>query len=333
MVKFFVKNLIKACTLLIAGSMAAFALVSLSPVDPVQANIGTTAYLGMSPEKKAQMESYWGKNVPPAERYLNWAGDFFRGDMGMSLKYNRPVSRVVLEKFQNSAILMGTAWLLSGLIGFVLGMAAGYYNGRWPDRLIRGGALLLAATPAFWLGMLLLIIFAVQLGWLPFGMNIPVGVRREEAGFLDQISHMILPALTLSLSGASAVTLHTREKMIDIMESEYVLFARARGDSGLQIVKRHALRNILLPAITLQFSSVGEIFGGSVLVEQVFSYPGLGQAAVDAGLGGDVSLLLAITVVSTLFVFVGNLTADILYGIIDPGIRRGRGSGCMRCRR
>ncbi len=333
MVKLFIKNLTKACTLLIAGSIAAFALVSLSPIDPVQANIGTTAYLGMSAEKKAQMESYWGKNIPPVERYLNWAGDFLRGDMGMSLKYNRPVSEVVFEKFGNSVILMGISWMISGLLGFILGMAAGYYHGRWPDKLIGGGALLLASTPAFWLGMLLLMIFAVRLGWLPFGMHIPVGVRREEVGFLDQISHMILPALTLSLSGASAVTLHTREKMIDIMESEYVLFARARGDSGMEIVKRHALRNILLPAITLQFSSVGEIFGGSVLVEQVFSYPGLGQAAVDAGLGGDVALLLAITVASTLLVFVGNLTADFLYGMIDPGIRRGTVSGGIYRRR
>lgn len=324
LVVFFVRNLLKAVTLLIAGSIVAFTLVSASPIDPVQANVGTAAYLGMTPEKKAQMESYWGKDVPPVRRYLNWASDFLRGDMGMSLKYNRPVSEVIGEKFRNSVFLMGTAWVAAGLLGFVLGVAAGYYRNRWPDRLIRSVSLLLAATPSFWLGMLLLMIFAVQLGWLPFGMNLPIGVRREEVSVLAQIRHMILPALTLSISGASAVTLHTREKMIEIMESEYVLFARARGDSGAEIVRRHALRNILLPAITLQFSSVGEIFGGSVLVEQVFSYPGLGQAAVDAGLGGDVALLLAITVISTLFVFAGNLAANVLYGIIDPRIRRGR---------
>ena len=196
-----------------------------------------------------------------------------------------------------------------------------------PDRLIRGYALLLAGTPAFWIGLLLLMIFAVWLGWLPFGMNLPAGMSAAEAGIGVRIRHLILPALTLGLTGVANITLHTREKMIAIMESDYVLFSRARGESSGYIVKRHALRNLVLPAITLQFGSISEIFGGSVLVEQVFSYPGLGQAAIDAGLGSDVSLLLAITVISTLFVFLGNLAANVLYGVIDPQIRRGRSHG------
>lgn len=120
-------------------------LVSLSPIDPVQANVGATAYMRMTPEKRAQMESYWGKDVPPAERYLNWAKDFVRGDMGTSLKYNRPVAEVVAEKFGNSFALMCVAWVLSGILGLVLGIVAGYFKDRLPDRLIRGYALLLRA--------------------------------------------------------------------------------------------------------------------------------------------------------------------------------------------
>ena len=301
-ISFFIKNVIKMLTLLIGVSIAAFMLVSLSPIDPVQANVGATAYMRMTPEKRAQMESYWGKDVPPAERYLNWAKDFVRGDMGTSLKYNRPVAEVVAEKFGNSFALMCVAWVLSGILGLVLGIVAGYFKDRLPDRLIRGYALLLASTPAFWIGLLLLMIFAVWLGWLPFGMNLPAGMTAAEAGIGVRIRHLLLPALTLGLTGVANITLHTREKMIAIMESDYVLFARARGESSGYIVKRHALRNLVLPAITLQFGSISEIFGGSVLVEQVFSYPGLGQAAIDAGLGSDVSLLLAITVISTLFV-------------------------------
>ena len=308
-ISFFIKNVIKMLTLLIGVSIAAFMLVSLSPIDPVQANVGATAYMRMTPEKRAQMESYWGKDVPPAERYLNWAKDFVRGDMGTSLKYNRPVAEVVAEKFGNSFALMCVAWVLSGILGLVLGIVAGYFKNRLPDHLIRGYALLLASTPAFWIGLLLLMIFAVWLGWLPFGMNLPAGMTAAEAGIGVRIRHLILPALTLGLTGVANITLHTREKMIAIMESDYVLFARARGESSGYIVKRH------------------EIFGGSVLVEQVFSYPGLGQAAIDAGLGSDVSLLLAITVISTLFVFLGNLAANVLYGVIDPQIRRGRSHG------
>ena len=266
-ISFFIKNVIKMLTLLIGVSIAAFMLVSLSPIDPVQANVGATAYMRMTPEKRAQMESYWGKDVPPAERYLNWAKDFVRGDMGTSLKYNRPVADVVAEKFGNSFALMCVAWVLSGILGLVLGIVAGYFKDRLPDRLIRGYALLLASTPAFWIGLLLLMIFAVWLGWLPFGMNLPAGMTAAEAGIGVRIRHLLLPALTLGLTGVANITLHTREKMIAIMESDYVLFARARGESSGYIVKRHALRNLVLPAITLQFSSISEIFGGSVLVE------------------------------------------------------------------
>lgn len=314
-------------TLLLGVSIVAFALVSVSPIDPVQANVGTTAYMRMTPEKKAEFAAYWGKNISPVERYLNWAKSFLHGDMGTSLKYNRPVAEVVLEKFQNSFWLMCTAWILSGLLGITLGVIAGYYRDRWQDKLIKAYALLLASTPAFWIALLLLMIFAVWLKLLPFGMNIPIGMAADSVGIAERFKHLILPALTLSLTGIANITLHTREKMIDIMESDYVLFARARGEKESSIVRRHALRNMILPAITLQFGAISEIFGGSVLVEQVFSYPGLGQAAIDAGLGSDVSLLLAITIISTLFVFCGNLMANILYGIVDPQIRRGRSRG------
>ena len=141
--------------------------------------------------------------------------------------------------------------------------------------------------------------------------------------FLDRFQHAILPAVTLSITGISNITLHTREKMIDVMESDYVLFARARGESEKSIVLRHGLRNILLPAMTLQFASISEIIGGSVLVEQVFSYPGLGQAAVAAGTGSDVPLLMGITMVTAAIVFVGNFIANVLYGLVDPRIREG----------
>ena len=140
----------------------------------------------------------------------------------------------------------------------------------------------------------------------------------------DRVIHMILPALALSLTGISNIALHTREKLAEVMESDYVLFSRARGESEGSILLRHGLRNIALPALTLQFGSVSEIFGGSVLVEQVFSYPGLGQAAVTAGLGSDVPLLMGITVISAALVFGGNTAANILYGLIDPRMRKGR---------
>ena len=158
---------------------------------------------------------------------------------------------------------------------------------------------------------------------LPIGLSVPIGVEASGVSFLDRVRHAILPAVTLSITGISNITLHTREKMIDIMESDYILFAKARGEKTGSIIFHHGIRNVLLPAMTLQFASVSEIIGGSVLVEQVFSYPGLGQAAVTAGLGSDVPLLLGITDVTAVIVAAGNLAANILYGVIDPRIREG----------
>ncbi len=212
---------------------------------------------------------------------------------------------MISVKLKDSLWLMGTAWLISGAAGLLLGVAAGANRGKTVDKVITGYALVTASTPAFWLALVLLMIFAVWLKVLPIGLSVPIGVEAAGVTVSDRIAHGILPALTLSITGLSNIILHTREKMAEAMESDYVLFAKARGESGRQIILRHGLRNIVLPAMTLQFASISEIFGGSVLVEQVFSYPGIGQAAVTAGLGGDIPLLLGITVISAAIVFAG----------------------------
>ena len=317
------RKFIRMLLLLITVSIVTFTLVSMSPIDPLQANVGQAALGAMSQEQKAKLEEYWGVNVPPVRRYLNWAGGFVRGDMGISLLYRQPVSQVIGVKLSNSLFLMVFAWLISGILGLVLGILAGVFRGTWADRIIKGYSLLISSTPVFWLALLLLLVFAVWLKVLPIGLSVPIGVESAGVTFLDRLRHAILPAVTLSITGVAGVTLHTREKMIDVMESDYMLFDRARGESTWSMVKKHGLRNILLPAMTLQFASVSEIIGGSVLVEQVFSYPGLGQAAVTAGTGSDVPLLLGITIVTAAIVFFGNFIADILYGVIDPRMRKG----------
>ena len=320
---FLLKNLVRMTLLVICISIVTFGLMKASPVDPLQANVGQAALGSMSQEQREKLEEYWGVNTPPVEQYLSWAGDFIRGDMGTSLLYRQPVTRVIAVKLSNSLFLMVMAWILSGILGFALGALAGMNQGRLVDKCIKGYCLVISSTPAFWLALLLLMVFAVWLGWFPIGLSVPIGVEASGVTLADRIYHAVLPALTLSITGISNIALHTREKMIEVMGSDYILFARMRGEKGFRLFRRYALRGVLLPAVTLHFASISEIFGGSVLVEQVFSYPGLGQAAVAAGLGSDMPLLMAITIVSAQFVFGGNLAANILYGIIDPRIRRG----------
>ena len=310
---------------MLAVGLVVFALVSMSPIDPVQANVGQAAYVNMSEAKRAQLASYWGGDVPFWERFANWAGALLQGDMGTSLRFNAPVSEVIAHRAANSLALMGIAWLLSGALGFALGVAAGARRGGALDRVVRSYCFLLASTPTFWLGLLILMVFAVQLGWFPIGFSMPIGVSAADVTLADAVHHLVLPALTLSVTGVANIALHTREKVVDVLESDYVRFARARGESELSVIVHHGLRNVALPAVTLQCAFITEIFGGSVLVEQVFSYPGLGQAAVTAGLGGDVALLAGIALVSAALVFGGNLLANILYGVLDPRMRIGEG--------
>ena len=325
MTKYLARHIVRFALLMLAVGLVVFALVSMSPIDPVQANVGQAAYVNMSEAKRAQLASYWGGDVPFWERFANWAGALLQGDMGTSLRFNAPVSVVIAHRAANSLALMGIAWLFSGALGFALGVAAGARRGGALDRVVRSYCFLLASTPTFWLGLLILMVFAVQLGWFPIGFSVPIGVSAADVTLADAVHHLVLPALTLSVTGAANIALPTREKVVDVLESDYVRFARARGESELSVIMHHGLRNVALPAVTLQCAFISEVFGGSVLVEQVFSYPGLGQAAVTAGLGGDVALLAGIALVSAALVFGGNLLANILYGVLDPRMRIGEG--------
>lgn len=319
--KFIGKYLLRIITLLIAVSIISFVLVSLSPVDPVQQYVG--AVPNVSVEQRAKIAEYWGLNDPPVERFFAWAGSVLHGDFGVSLLYRRPVLDIIVEKFGTSLALMMTAWVFSGVLGFAIGCVMGVFNGKWPDKILKKICLVMCSIPTFWIGIVFLMVFSVMLGWFPFGMSVPQGVPADEVTLLQRIHHLVLPALTLSFLSFANVALHTREKLVDVLESDYVLFARARGESAWNVMKRHGFRNILLPAVTMQFGSFSELFGGSVLAENVFSYPGLGAAASAAGMNSDVPLLLGITLFSAIFVFVGNMLANIIYGIVDPQIREG----------
>ena len=322
LLKYLTTTVLRMVLLLIAASMLSFFLVHNAPMDPVDAFLGEVT---VSEEQRAQIAERWGLDKSPAEQYLIWVGNTLRGDMGESRTYHEPVTKVLGERFRASLLLMGTAWILSGVLGVILGIVAGMYKGRWPDRIIKTFSLILASSPVFWIGLLVLMVFAVELQWFPLGLAVPIGKIESEVTWAERLHHLVLPALTLSITGIANIVLHTRQKLIDVMESEYVLFAKARGETLKQLITRHGLRNIALPAVTLQFASISELFGGSVLAERVFSYPGLGSTAVVAGMQADAPLLLGIALFSSLFVFFGNLTANILYGVIDPQIREGGG--------
>lgn len=315
----FTRNkLIKLATLLIAVAIISFMLVEFSPLDPVKTYLGSKS---VSMEQKEQIAEYWGVNQPPAEKFTNWASSMLKGDLGISLIYRIPVIDVIQMKFMNSIVLMFLSWLLSGFLGFFLGIVAAMKKGTLIDKIIKIYCYILQATPTFWIGLLLIIIFGVYLKLIPIGLSVPVGTVSTDVSFFEWVSRLIFPVITLSILGISQITMFTREKLIEEMNEDYILFAKAKGEDEKSLIKRHGIRNILFPFVTLQFLSFSELFGGAIIVEKIFSYPGLGQAVVDAGLKSDVPLLLSIVLFSAIFVFVGNLIADILYKFIDPRVK------------
>ncbi|OON88598.1 ABC transporter permease [Pyramidobacter sp. C12-8] len=320
LLKYLSGSLTRMLLLLASASMLSFFLVTASPMNAVDAFLGE---INVSDEQRAHIEEQWDLDKPPLQRYVIWAKRALHGDLGRSVSLHQPVASVLRERFKASLLLMGTAWTLSGALGLVLGVAAGTYRDSWLDKIVRTFSLVLASTPTFWIGLLVLVVFAVELRWFPLGLSIPIGRLASEVTWGERLHHLVLPALTLSITGVANIALHTRQKLIDVLESEYVVFARARGETLGQIIRRHGLRNIALPAVTLQCASVSELFGGSVLAEKVFSYPGLGATAVEAGLHADAPLLMGIALFSVLFVFAGNLAANLIYGFVDPQIREG----------
>ena len=319
--KYICSTTIRMLTLVIAVCILSFILVSASPVDPLQAYVGAEST--MSEEAREEVAEYWGLNDPPVERFLTWANNTLHGDLGTSITYTMPVAQVISERFVYSLALILAAWVLSGVIGFAAGILAAVRRGGIFDKCVKTFCLILQSAPVFWFGLLMLTVFSVILGWFPTGQAAPVNKLAEDVTIWDRIYHMILPAVTLSILGISKITLYTRQKLIEIMNSDYMLFARARGESTGQLVARHGLRNIAMPAITLQFASFSELFGGIALAETVFSYPGLGSAVTAAATNGDAPLLIGIAMFSALFVFAGNFIANVLYGIVDPRLKEG----------
>ena len=320
--KFLTKKVLKLITLLVALCIITFVLMELSPIDPVTAYVGASTKV--SAEQRQLIAEHWGLNQPPIIRFWSWFKSIISGDWGTSMIYRRPVLEVIGQKFMSSIWLMGISWILSGIIGFILGIIAGIKEGKLIDKIIRGYCYIIMSTQTFWLGILFIILFSVKLGWFPVALSVPIGVLSENVGFVERMQHIILPALTLSIISISSICMNTRQKVIEIMESDYILFAKARGESQISIIFNHVLKNVSLPAITLQFLSFSELFGGTIFVEQVFSYPGLGQATVSAGLKGDLPLLMGIAIISLVFVYSGNIIADLLYRVIDPRIKEGQ---------
>ncbi|WP_300001211.1 ABC transporter permease [uncultured Cedecea sp.] len=312
--------ILRLICLLLVTAAGTFVLLSFSPVDPIRAYIGSDL-LHVPPEQYPLIAARWGLDLPLWQRFLHWFMQMIQGDMGYSMLYNAPVAQVIGERFATSFALLLSAWIFSGVFGLLMGLTAGRYLNRWPDRLISSFSYLLASLPTFWIGLLLLSLFAVKLNWAPVCCAWTPGSNAETASFGNKLHHLILPCIALGLLGIGNIALHTRAKVAEVMNSEFIRYAQAQGDKGWSLVRFHILRHAITPALCLQFASLGELLGGSLLAEKVFAYPGLGQATIDAGLHGDIPLLMGIVMFCAILVFCANSIANGLLHRLNRGLR------------
>src|SRR5262247_1020848 len=289
-------------------------VLHLSPGDPVEIMLGTQA----TQEDRARLRTDLGLDQPLHVQYVRWLGHVVRGDLGRSLFMRRPVLGEVLGRLQATLILTGTALLLSTTLGIALGVLSAARRNSLLDRLSALASLFGASMPSFWLGIVLMVIFALWLGWLPAsGMFAPYG----GGGVADLLSHLVLPTITLAAASLTIIARLTRSTMLDVLGQDYVRTARAKGVRESFVVVRHALRNALIPTVTVVGVQAGYLLGGAVLTETVFAWPGVGTLMVQGILARDFPLVQGCVLVVALSFVLVNLAVDLLYVWLDPRIR------------
>jgi len=310
--QFIVRRLLLILLVLFLVSMIVFLITSIVPADPAQAILGQTA----TPESLAALRHTLGLDHPPVQRYFIWLGGLLHGDLGNSLSFQVPIGPLLKDKVQNSAILAGAAFIFTVPLALLLGIVAGLNKNRWPDSVISLATLAGVAQPEFVTGTFLVAIFATWLHWLPATATLDTSL-----GISATIESFILPVITLSLVLLAYIGRMTRTSVIDVMETDYIRTALLKGVPFRRVVIRHALRNALLPSITIIASNVGWLLGGIVVTESLFGYPGMGRLLLQAVQSRDVPLLQDITLLIALVFALSNLAADILYAVLNPRVR------------
>jgi peptide/nickel transport system permease protein len=319
LLRFVAQRLVKSVAILAAIVVVNFLLIHAAPGDPASVIAGES---GMAdPQFIAQLRHQFGLDKPLPEQLWIYVSHVARGDLGFSHRQQRPVAALILERLPATLLLTGTAFLFAIASGVLMGVLAARKVGTITDSVITVLALTFYATPIFWVGLMLVLIFSVWLGWLPsFGMyTVGAGLRGLPA-VLDRAQYLILPALTLGLFYTAIYARLTRAAMLEVADQDFVKTARAKGAGEPRILWRHVLRNALLPIITFAGIQAGQLVGGSILVETVFAWPGIGRLAFDALLARDYQLLLGVFLVTSVLVIAFNLLTDLLYLLVDPRV-------------
>lgn len=313
MYRYLVRRLLLMIPVLLGISIIVFLIMELIPGDAAQAILGSYA----TPENLARVRSELGLDEPLVQRYFTWLTNIVQGDFGRSYSLDRPVLDEVLDRMGPTLLLAGTSLVLASIFGMIAGIIAAVYQFGWQDAFFTTVVLVGISTPSFWLGLMLVLLFSVNLGWFPVsGMTQVV----RGGGFFDVLHHLILPAVTLAVVATGVIARLTRSTMLEVLRKDFVRSARAKGLPERKVILKHAYKNALVNIIPVLGIQAGFVIGGAVYIETVFQWPGVGRMLVTAIQTRDVLLVQGgVVVIAALYVLI-NLTADLMQHFLDPRI-------------
>lgn len=318
--RFVARRLLQTIPLVIGITIITFALANLVPGSPVA---GLELDPSVSPEDTARIRSNLGLDDPLHVRYFVWISNVVQGDFGLSLRTHRPVLMIILERLPNTLLLTATSLLLALAFSIPVGVYAAIKRNSIFDQLATMGAVAGVAVPNFWLGLMMILLFSVMFReWgipaLPSGGTHTIGSGGD---LLDRFRHLIMPTVVLAFSATAAWTRYIRSQMIEVLRQDYIRSAQAKGLKDYIVTFRHGLRNALLPLVTLMALEIPTLFGGAVVVETIFSWPGIGRLVITAASQRDYTVIMGTVVIVSILVILANLIADVMYAVLDPRIR------------
>ncbi len=317
MTRFIVRRVVQGLPTLFGILVITFALTRLSPGDPVKLMVGGS--FDITPEDRAVLAESLGLNDPMPVQFGRYLRDMLTLNFGNSFYYHRPVTQLIVERIGNSLQLQVLALLVSLAIGVPLGVIAALRRGRAADHAIRSLSVVGHAVPTFWFGLLFVLVLGVQLRWFPVGSMNAIG----KTDFADRLYHLIGPVLTLALGGIALYPRYLRTEMLEVLNQDYVRTARSKGLREQVVVVRHVLRNALIPVVTLLGGILTIVIGGSVIVETIFNWPGLGRLFFEGLTNKDFPLIQASVVSGSILLIVSYILRDIIYAFVDPRIKVG----------
>lgn len=315
MTGFFIRRLLQGLLVIFLISVITFFLINLAPGGPSSA----VSFERTAEETEALLRLY-GLDKPVVERYISWFTSALTGDLGTSLNQGLPVTTLLAQRTGNTVRLGLTALVLATILGVSLGAVAALYKNRWPDHVVSALSTLGMSVPGFWLGIVMIIVFSVQLGWLPSSGMFTIG---KKGAFLDSLRYLIMPAGVLAITLMPNLMRVTRSALLEVLNSDFVRTARAKGLTPRAVIMKHTFKNALVPVLSMLGLVTTVLFSGSVVIESVFGWAGLGRLAIEAANGRDYPVVLGVTLLAGTIVVLVNLLIDALYALVDPRIRNG----------